>query len=415
MRSGHAGWVASKALAVWGLLVGTGCPSDVDEVPAGSGSDGATETDTGGTTGTSAADPTPGTQSSESQSSTTETTTGPTTADTTDTTSTTESIVETTGTTTGLDTTGPGPTTSGTTSGETSGSSTGSVECNNANQCDAFDGPCMQGVCVDNVCQAEPLPDETACDTGDLCLENGACDQGTCIGEPVDCSDLDGACVVGVCDPDNGNCEGMPANEGDPCDDQDACTVMDVCGGGTCVGTEGPLFTETFIDDSQGWTLEGKWEIGPAVVSDAGSFSGLTDPAEDHSAGADDGLAGVLIGGLSGPPMHALQYLTSPVIDLSIVDPAADKELRFWRWLVSDSDIMSERIELWDGDSWNQVYQLGNDQYDTDWTQVVIDISGYQNEDFQVRFGHEIISGGPPMSAEPSWSLDDVSVELICN
>ena len=329
--------------------------------------------------------------------------------------------MESTGTTTGPDTTGPGTTTSGTTdetttTGASTSSSTGGGECQGDEDCNGLDGPCTNGACVDNACQVENLPDRTPCDSGDLCLEDEACDSGVCSGgDPVDCSDLDDACVVGVCNPDDGACETMPANEGDPCDDQDACTVMDACVDGTCMGAEGPLFSETFADDSQGWTLEGKWEIGPAMASDAGSFSGLTDPAEDHTPGADNGVAGVLIGGLSGPPMHALQFLSSPEIDLSIVDPAADKELRFWRWLVSDSDIMSERIELWDGDSWNLVYQLGNDQYDTEWTQIVIDISGYDNEDFQVRFGHQIHSGGPPMSGEPSWSLDDVSVELSCN
>jgi hypothetical protein len=52
----------------------------------------------------------------------------------------------------------------------------------------------------------------------------------------VDCSGLDGRCVVGTCDPATGRCRAVPRPDGTPCDDGETCTTVDVCEGGACRG-----------------------------------------------------------------------------------------------------------------------------------------------------------------------------------
>jgi hypothetical protein len=333
--------------------------------------------------------------------------------------------------------------------------------------CVDLDGPCMMGVCVMGVCEAQMLADDTPCNSGDLCLVDEVCNAGECLGGgPKDCTMLDsdcsvgmcnpddGACVpealneggpcmdddlctsdtvctagscgggmqidcagfdddcnLGVCDPNTGECGQEPANEGEVCNDANACTYDDVCGGGVCAGVSDPLFSDDFSAD-MGWTTEGKWEIGPAQVSPPGTLSGLTDPDADHTDTNDEMLAGVLIGGLSTAPGHPPQYLTSPVIDLSILDPAATVELHFWRWLVTRVAFMTDTIDVWDGNQWVNVYTAA-DVGDLAWTEVVIDVSAYNNADFQIRFGHSYANlvVGP---SEPSWSVDDVMVMPVC-
>ena len=104
--------------------------------------------------------------------------------------------------------------------------------------CTALDGQCVLGSCdpATGLCQAVPLIDGTLCDDGDLCTENDACTAGACIGSALDCSSLDDGCIVGACNATTGVCESVAVNEGDPCNDGVACTVGDTCTGGVCAG-----------------------------------------------------------------------------------------------------------------------------------------------------------------------------------
>lgn len=69
---------------------------------------------------------------------------------------------------------------------------------------------------------------------------NDTCAGGACAGTDVDCSGLNDACNVGVCDPNDGSCVTQPANEGGPCDDGLLCTESDACAGGSCIGSAIP-------------------------------------------------------------------------------------------------------------------------------------------------------------------------------
>ena len=106
--------------------------------------------------------------------------------------------------------------------------------------CSGLDDACNVGVCdvVDGTCVAAPVDDGTACDDGDLCTTMDACAAGVCTATPVDCSELDGECAEGVCDPDTGACGASPLADGTPCDDGDGCTDGDICGMGICFGTD---------------------------------------------------------------------------------------------------------------------------------------------------------------------------------
>lgn len=82
-----------------------------------------------------------------------------------------------------------------------------------------------------------PANEGTACDDSDLCTQNDACSSGTCVGSAIDCSFLDDACNLGICDVSNGTCRTTPFNDGGVCDDGFACTTNDVCLSGLCSGT----------------------------------------------------------------------------------------------------------------------------------------------------------------------------------
>ena len=104
--------------------------------------------------------------------------------------------------------------------------------------CSGLDDACNIGVCNETLgsCEAAPANESASCDDGDVCTVNDACTNGTCAGVVQDCSSLDGPCTVGVCNALTGGCEALPANEGALCEDGDLCTVSDVCANGVCGG-----------------------------------------------------------------------------------------------------------------------------------------------------------------------------------
>lgn len=105
----------------------------------------------------------------------------------------------------------------------------------------ANDGNCDdQEVCTGDTCDAssdcEFTPVAGECDDADPCTEADACSGGQCSGTPVDCSQLDGVCMVGVCDALSGACVATAAADDTVCDDGDQCTENDRCTGGVCGG-----------------------------------------------------------------------------------------------------------------------------------------------------------------------------------
>lgn len=276
--------------------------------------------------------------------------------------------------------------------------------------------PCQVGIC-DNAlkaCKSVAGQDGSECKINDACTKSGVCKGGVCAkGSPIDCSGLDGACSKGVCDPVNG-CKPVPANDGSPCDDGSTCTSATTCTAGLCGGGLGPqvYFADDFHDSSKGWLLGPEWEIGPAQASQGGVFG--ADPATDHTPSADNGVAGVVIGGNASLPIHEYHYLESPPFNTSAaVGPVI---LGYRRWLNSDYDpFMHNRIEVYNGVQWVVLWATDSAPGIQDsppeglgWTFQQLDLTSYKSAAMKIRFGFDIQQDG--VFTVGSWNLDDVLV-----
>lgn len=103
----------------------------------------------------------------------------------------------------------------------------------NVEPCDDGEACTTNDTCTEGTCEGEPV-DCTGIGDDDPCTENDTCVEGVCVGTPIDCSDLDDQCNVGTCD--LGFCFAIPQN-GTGCDDGDSCTLDDTCSTGSCEGT----------------------------------------------------------------------------------------------------------------------------------------------------------------------------------
>ncbi len=226
------------------------------------------------------------------------------------------------------------------------------------------------------------------CNDNDACTTD-ACAAGTCTNTKVDVND-NNACTIDLCDPTTGVSH---------------------------VG-ELTLFEEDFSDNSAGWTLGTEWEIKPAVAS-SGAALGGNDPGSDHSPSADNGVAGVVIGGFPSKNVHGFYYLESPAVDTTKATPGASVELRFWRWLNADyNPYMRSRIEVWNGSAWTVIWNTlsqPSPQFLIDapprgmgWYPMSFDVSAYKNPQFKVRFGFDV--GNGQVYSVGGWTLDDLAI-----
>ena len=313
---------------------------------------------------------------------------------------------------------------------------------NDGTLCDdgMFD-PCTQGICSLGICKSGLGPDGVPCDDSEFCTVNDHCATGVCVGDPNTCGPANG-CFIFQCNEALQTCTSVAGNDGVVCDDGSACTAGttcaagvcgagapaneggaciassctsgDVCMAGVCGGGQEPAiyFLEDFKDNSKGWLLGPEWQIGPALISSSGMNG--DDPPNDHSLSADNGLAGVVIGGDETPVIHPYYYLESPPFDTSAA--AGSVIVGFYRWLNSDHDpYMHNRVEVFNGSQWIVVWQTGPSPGITDspptgmgWTYVSYDITNYKNAGMKVRFGFDIGSGG--VFTIGSWNVDDVLV-----
>lgn len=116
--------------------------------------------------------------------------------------------------------------------------------------CDDND-PCTIGdQCHDALCSGVPVSCQCESDSdckqyedGNLCNGTLYCDQSgvefQCKVDSdtvISCDALVDPCVKAVCNPTNGACQALPANDGYACNDGDACTYSEVCANGNCVG-----------------------------------------------------------------------------------------------------------------------------------------------------------------------------------
>lgn len=170
---------------------------------------------------------------------------------------------------------------------------------------------------------------------------------------------------------------------------------------------------DEFSDASQGWTLGTQWGIGPATVS-SGQATGNPDPATDFTAGPNNGVMGVVIGGNTGNSVHSPYYATSRVMNTT---GAANLRLDFRRWLNSDyAPFMVNTVEVFNGTSWQVLFQTGGAPgvADNAWLAQGFDLSAHANANMQVRIGFSTTSN---VFSSSGWNVDDLVVTggTVCN
>ncbi|MFZ4577924.1 MAG: hypothetical protein ACOYOB_05945 [Myxococcota bacterium] len=90
--------------------------------------------------------------------------------------------------------------------------------------------PCTADACVAGTCKYQPKA-SGACDDGDGCTVDDACDAGVCVGGAAKTCDDNNTCTKNTCV--EGSCS-FPALSGLSCDDGDGCTLGDTCQVGQC-------------------------------------------------------------------------------------------------------------------------------------------------------------------------------------
>ena len=131
------------------------------------------------------------------------------------------------------------------------------------------------------------------------------------------------------------------------------------------------------------------------------------DPGTDHTATADNGVAGVVIGGCATTALHGDYCLTSPPINTANL---ATVWLTYWRHLHADySPYMVSTVQVFNGVSWTSIWATGGScTNDGAWTQMAHDLTGYKASNMQIRFCHSV--GSDFAFASGQWNLDDVVI-----
>jgi hypothetical protein len=256
-----------------------------------------------------------------------------------------------------------------------------------------------------------------ACDTGNL----GVCQAGTlqCVSGSVQCAQ-NVQSGPEKCDGQDNNCDGQ-SDEGSPGSGQPCGCAGAQMGTTSCVsgqlvcGGGGPTvyFAEEFSNNTKSWTLESGWEIGPAMASSGQSSGFGTDPAQDHTPSADNGIAGTFIGENIPIVASSVKYLLSPVINLSGKSGAFI--LTYWRVLNSDYPGYHEStLDVKDaGGNWVNLFSVAPQTpiKEFNWTKYTHDVSAFaaNNPNFQIRFGLSS-TGSSGTYTVGGWNVDDISV-----
>jgi iron(II)-dependent oxidoreductase len=123
-----------------------------------------------------------------------------------------------------------------------------------ARDCSALQDECHAGVCDEELdaCAARPRPEGSACDDGLWCTVDDACSAGGCRGQDRDCSEETDECHVGACDEQAAACIPETLPDGTACDDGNPCTMDDACEMGRCRGILRDADGDGYVDQACG-------------------------------------------------------------------------------------------------------------------------------------------------------------------
>ncbi|MCB9507290.1 MAG: DUF4215 domain-containing protein [Myxococcales bacterium] len=268
--------------------------------------------------------------------------------------------------------------------------------------CSGLDGACTIGACdpVTGACVARPA-DGRSCDDGDPCTDGDVCSAGECApGAALDCTELDGVCLVGVCDAPAGGCVAQPADEGASCDTGEGECTFGTCAAGACVaslasdctpcGDGGALRCGGGIcGGHSGTSVEGfEAETVPAeFVTSAPAWTLSTAQAHTGSRGLRSGTIG----------NNGTTTVTRAV------NLRTTGEVRFWLFVSSESSfdeltfaIDGAELGTWSGNvAWRQQsYSLAAGAHTLSWTYSK-DGSSTSGLDLAAIDDVEIGGGGP--------------------
>ena len=154
-------------------------------------------------------------------------------------------------------------------------------------------GPCQRASCMPETgeCKTVEMEDGFACADADACTHLGRCESGSCVSRPVACDD-DNECTLDICNSATG-CDHQPTT-GAACEDGDACTEDDACEDGACVSgpaapcDDGDVCTDDTCDAAEG--CRHAWREGdPRCQCDEPANEGACDDGNDCTVDTCDG------------------------------------------------------------------------------------------------------------------------------
>jgi|GEM_PF-2898843 len=130
-----------------------------------------------------------------------------------------------------------------------------------------------------------PRPDDTTCDDGLFCTTGTRCVAGSCVGEPLDCTDpgKDPKCHTSACDEAADTCTSTKRIDGASCADTNACDGNETCYLGACIGSDPvPLDDDNPCTDDACDPLLGVTHTANAVSCDDGDPCTASDVCTDR-------------------------------------------------------------------------------------------------------------------------------------
>ncbi len=177
------------------------------------------------------------------------------------------------------------------------------VTCTAASDCHLI-GTCDPGT---GTCSTPTKPLGAACEDGNLCTLNDACNAGVCAPGALRGCPVKGVCyLVGTCNPATGVCSEPQQPNGTSCDDGVACTGGAACQAGQCVGGKGCGFLGMTCGAGQCFaagtaSLNTAW-LGDVLAGASGRLRLGAAWAVAAWSSASGAIRSVVLGGLAGAP-----------------------------------------------------------------------------------------------------------------